>query len=543
LLALDGSTFDVLRPLLEADDLPTLKRLYQGGAHAPLTSVFPPITASAWTSFLTGKNPAQHGIFEFLQRRPDSYGVQAMNATKRQAASLWALLSAADKQVISINIPLTYPPEPVNGALVAGMPVPFGRRDFTFPPELAQEILSRLPDYSINATSVYLRGKAEVFLEEVQREVEQRLNLAELLLSRYDWDAAMVHILGTDRIQHEFWHCMDASHPEHRGEALRYQNAIRDYYRYIDARLERVLRFADEQTTVIVLSDHGFGPLTHFVYLNTWLLREGYLVLKRDALTRFKRLAFGLGFSPTRIYRLVQALGLGGLRGEIELSRRQALLDTLFLSFQDVDWGRTRAYARGNFGQIFLNVVGREPQGCVARGAEYEALREELSARLLATLRDPITGAALVVRVEKREALFSGPLFDEAPDLAVFMADERYVPLGTADFPAATVAEKAVGNTGDHRMDGILIMNGRGVKQGATGMPRLLDLAPTVLYLLGVAVPDDMDGRVLHDFLSLDSPTQYQSAPSPTTSAASSPYSAEEEAEIMKHLEDLGYLG
>lgn len=543
-IALDGATFDILDAWLDADKLPTLKKLRDEGARASLMTTFPPITAAAWNSFATGKNPAKHGIFEFLQRKQGSYDVEAMTATHRKARSLWQILSEAGKNVIVINVPVTYPPEKVNGSLVSGMPVPANRTDFAYPPELASELLNWFPDYSINATSVYIRGKADDFLQDIRRELNQRLTVAENLMQRQDWDFAMVHILGTDRIQHEFWHCMDETHPKHTDEAPKYKNAILEYYQEIDRNLHRVLDLADENTTVFVISDHGFGALHKFVYLNTWLLAEGFLVLKQNALTRLKSLAFKLGFSPTNIYKLVAALGMAGVRGGMDMGKRQQLLDVLFLSLKDVDWSKTKAYARGNFGQIFLNVKGREPEGIVQLGADYEKTVQAIINHL-PTLKDPQTGQPLVERVERRKNLFAGDYLDRAPDIAVFMRDETYVPLGTADFPANTVAENAIGNTGDHRFNGILMMHGRGVEKMDLNEASLMDIAPTVLHLLNLPVPTDMDGKVLLKALTPDLQTvQYiEVSDNPTASSAPSPYTPEEEAEVTKLLEDLGYLG
>ena len=209
-----------------------------------------------------------------------------------------------------------------------------------------------------------------------------------------------------------------------------------------------------------------------------------------------------------------------------------------------MDWKRTKAYARGNFGQIFLNVKGREPQGIVQPGDDYVRTVDEIIARL-PTLIDPTTGQQIVQRAERREALFNGPQIDRAPDIAVFMRDETYVGLGTADFPANTVAEKAIGNTGDHRYNGILLMSGRGVERGDLGRASLLDIAPTVLHLLGQPVPSDMDGEVLLKGLN----AEFQQVEMVEVEADSAPetvktdYTAEEEKEIMQHLQDLGYLG
>jgi predicted AlkP superfamily phosphohydrolase/phosphomutase len=225
----------------------------------------------------------------------------------------------------------------------------------------------------------------------------------------------------------------------------------------------------------------------------------------------------------------------------MDMGRRQQLLDSLFLSFQDVDWSRTRAYARGNFGQIFINRQGREPEGIVSEG-DYKRVVDEIIARL-PTLRDPKTGAPLVSQAKRRDELFHGPAIDRAPDIAVFMADERNVALGTADFPANTVAEKAIGNTGDHRFPGILMMQGRGIKRGSLPQASLLDVAPTVLHLLGLPVPKDMDGRVLLEALGDDLQGVAYTEGQAASTAAQSGYTAAEEAEILAHLDSLGYLG
>lgn len=537
-IALDGATFDILNPWLEAGHLPNLAKLR--GSHAQLMTTYPPITAAAWNSFATGKNPGKHGIFEFLQRRADSYAVETMNASKRGARSLWRILSDANKRVIVVNVPMTYPPEPVRGALVAGMPVPHQRQDFAYPPELAGEILEWLPDYEINASSVYIRGQADEFLNDIRAKMRQRLTVTEKLMQREDWDFAMVHILGTDRIQHEFWHCMDERHPRHKGEAAQYQDAILNFYQDVDRELERILQHTDEETAIVVISDHGFGPLHKFVYINVWLLDQGFLVLKRNA--ALKRLAFRMGFTPTNIYRLVAKLGMGGVRGGMDMNARQKLLDLVFLSLRDVDWARTKAYARGNFGQIFINVKGREPQGIVQPGAEYDRVVGEIIERL-PSLVDPQTGQPLVDHARRGNELFSGDYIDRAPDIGLFMRDETYVGLGTADFPGNRVAEDAIGNTGDHRYNGILMMSGAGIQAGDLGQAYLIDVAPTILHLLGEPVPNDMDGKVLIDALQphLQNVTTIDATDAPSVQDAA--YTPEEEAEMMQHLQDLGYLG
>jgi predicted AlkP superfamily phosphohydrolase/phosphomutase len=225
------------------------------------------------------------------------------------------------------------------------------------------------------------------------------------------------------------------------------------------------------------------------------------------------------------------------------------LAESLFLSRRHVDWTKTRAYAQGNFGQIFLNLQGRQPNGCVAP-ADARPLLDELKAGL-ATIKHPETGQPLVEHVYERDELYHGPHAALAPDLTVVLTDWRYRTIGLHDFTTNQVISPAFGPTGDHRMEGILIASGPAFRSGAEPIDAgLLDVAPTILHLLGIPVPDDWDGRVLSELLepaSLLAPAEPRLAPAFAAAGApslriDSRYTEDEDAAIQQRLADLGYL-
>ena len=235
-------------------------------------------------------------------------------------------------------------------------------------------------------------------------------------------------------------------------------------------------------------------------------------------------------------------------RGKQE-SKLDRLGETLFLSREHIDWSRTRAYAQGNFGQIFLNLKGRQPNGCVDRKPTSGRCSTRSRPGLL-QIPHPETGEPLVERVYERDELYHGPYADQAPDLTVVLEDWTYRTIGLHDFTTHKLISPAFGPTGDHRMEGVLVASGAGDSASAPRRPdaNLLDIAPTVLHLLGVPVPADMDGRVLSELLTPEfaATAAARAEVDPDASAqpvgSGSSYSSQDDAAIQDRLADLGYL-
>src|ERR1044071_4329190 len=418
-IGLDGASFNVLDPLIEKGHLPNLAKLIRGGARAELETTFPPITASAWSSFMTGKNPGKHGIFEFVRLDHDSKRELAVNASFREGRAVWDVLSDAGKRVIVHNFPCTYPPHALNGLMLADFMTPRGRRDFTSPLSLLTELEEKFGPYRLHLSQTYAGGKAQGVLDELNDELEYKAKVADYLMTHYEWDAFFQYFWGTDRIQHELWHIFDDSHPRHdKEEARRYLDRVYEYFNRVDEIVARLMTLAGDDPLVWVASDHGFGPAHKYCSFNIWLLQEGFLKLKSDALTRLKKMMFSIGLTPETAFKMIKKLPLGRMRPARGVSNNAGaskLLSTFFLSFNDVDWNRTLAFSKGNYGQIYVNLKGREPNGAVSE-PEYDAVRNRIVERLKA-LKDPLTGEAWAEHVFLREQVYEGPRVADAPDV------------------------------------------------------------------------------------------------------------------------------
>jgi len=554
-IGLDGATFDLIKPWVAEGALPTLQRLLREGAHGELRSTVPPMTGPAWTTFATGVNPGKHRLYDWIARKPDSYEFLPVTALDCQSPMIYSLLSQTGRRVCALNIPMTYPPLPVNGLLVSGLPAPSTRNTITYPTELYQEILDAVGDYILypDPGQAYSDSGVDAFLTRLYKTTELRIKTLDYLRSREAWDFAMVVFNGTDTISHALWKYMDKTHPLHDPQqAEKYGSAIHDYYQHLDRQLARIVDTLPDDTTLVVMSDHGFGPFHKFIHVNNWLMREGFMKLKPGLLARIKHGMFRLGFSPMNVYDTLMRLGFGALKREVVRGQGQGLLKTLFLSFEDVDWSRTQAYSLGNVGQIRINLVGREPFGCVQPGVAYERVRTEIIERLK-TLRDPRTGELVAETIYRREELYSGDYFEEAPDIVFLPRRLEYFGFGEYEFGSHKIIEAMKrGISGTHRMNGIFLAYGAAVRAGVEIQgAALVDLAPTILHLMGEEVPVHMDGRVLTEVLRDDvTPIARKRSPSTTAtdyngvgSPPSDVLSAEEQKVLAERLRSLGYVG
>jgi predicted AlkP superfamily phosphohydrolase/phosphomutase len=550
-IGLDGATFDLIKPWSAAGHLPTLSRLMAEGAHGVLRSTIPPMTGPAWTSFATGVNPGKHRLYDWIAPEPNSYRFLPLTALDATAPTIYTLLSQLGRRVCTLNIPMTYPPVPVNGVMVSGMPAPSVRSTITYPAGLYQEILQAVGDYILypDPGQAYSDSGVDAFLKHLYRCTELRISTFDYLRRREAWDFAMLVFSGTDTISHALWKYMDTRHPLHDPRrAAKYGPAIRDFYQCLDSHLAAVVDSLDADTTLIIMSDHGFGPFHKFIHINNWLIREGLMRVRPDRRSRFKQRLFDLGFAPMNVYNALMRLGWGGLKREVVRGQGQGLLKFLFLPFEDVDWSRTVAYSLGNVGQIRLNVIGREPCGCIEPGVAYERVRDGIIARLL-ELRDPETGESVVETVYRREEIYSGPQLESAPDIVFLPRRLEYFGFGEYEFGSHKVIEAMQrGISGTHRLDGIFMAHGQGIKPGVVvENAQIVDLAPTILHLMGEPVPEHMDGRVLrealHDTLQaariVVKPYQW---PSPANGNGHS-LTEEEEHLLAERMRSLGYVG
>ncbi len=561
-LGLDGATWDLLNPLLNDGLLPNLARLREQGSSGSLHSVFPPLSPVAWTAVMTGKNSGKHGIFEFMEygHHPLCGRVNSSRAIKSDL--LWETAGRYGKKTVAGGVPLSYPPRPSErfpGFFLGDFLSPANAADFASDPLIFAELEQKVGRYQPWSTSIHDGGNEAVVLADLQAFLEQHLDAVRFLMNRCEWDLFIFDLMATDRFQHELWHAWDLTHRAARGrerelEALRPK--LIEFWQTLDRGVGSIAADLPPDASLLLISDHGFGPIEHYVNFNVWLLEHNFIMLEDSFYVKQKYWFYRHGATPEWIYGVMSRLGLGNHRVARFRGKQEGLMDrlgeSLFLSRRHIDWSRTRAYAQGNFGQIFLNVKGQQPSGCVAP-EDVRPLLDDLKAGLMA-IPHPETGKPLVEHVYERDELYHGPYSGLSPDLTVVLTDWKYRTIGLHDFTTNKVISPAFGPTGDHRLEGILIATGPAFQAGA--QPRgaaLLDIAPTVLHLLGVPVPDDMDGRVLTELLQ---PSLSESAHLPddelalvaaqagAVSGVSSDgsYSDEQDAAIQQRLADLGYL-
>jgi predicted AlkP superfamily phosphohydrolase/phosphomutase len=548
-LGLDGVTFDLLGPWIEAGEMPNLKRLIKQGASGTLRTTLPPISSSSWSSFVTGVNPGKHGLVDFVYPGADSYKVTMVDASSRRTRALWNWLNDAGYQVGLIGIPTTYPVEPVDGFMISGFLTPSPESEWAYPPELKQELQAELGEFLLSPNERY-RSTAHLdrFLEDLTASVENRTQAALYLMRNKPWDLLAVVYWDTDMVQHETWRLLDPHHPRHDPqEAALYREQIIGFHRKVDADVGRLLAEVDSDTLIVVMSDHGFGPVHSFFLTNNWLASLGLLKFKRNPWTAFKRLLFRLGYTPLRMFRITQGLGLSSLRKSVRFQQKSGLVNRVFLSFNDVDWSRTQAFSIGSFGQVYINVAGLRPEGIVPPGQACEELKERIE-REAQTLHDPLSGEPLIERVYRREEIYSGPYTDRTPDLIVQTRGWEYMAFGHADFGSNKLVEPITGLSGHHRPEGILILAGAGIKPGTQLQnASILDLTPTILHVMNQAVPEAMDGRVLNEAFAKSSPharSVVHSQANVYKDEVPRPGPSDEEtAEMQEKLRGWGYAG
>ena len=530
IIGLDGATLDVVQPLAAAGQLPHLADLMSRGAWGTLLSTIPPITAPAWVSFMTGKNPGAHGVFDFVRLMPGLPRAAAPIHSFLSIASptIWHLLSHQGRRLAVINVPFTSPPFPVNGVLVSGLLVPGPGANFTYPPELKEELRHQAGGFALdwNVRGVPVgRGRGR-WLHSFRLAEQQRHRAALYLLRTYPWDCAAVVYTLTDRAQHLYWS------PTAAPGSRQFPTEIASAYQLADAMVGELLAQAGPDTTALVLSDHGYGSLTRAFNTNTFLANLGLLALQPS------RRSWGLR-RPT-VARLLSRLGMDALIPALPAGLRDLRLPLPLPRRQpQIDWHNTQAYA-ASWG-IRINLAGREPHGTVAPGQEYERLRDQIIAHLRG-LSDPVTGERAIASAWRREELYHGPFLDQAPDIVFSLAAPDC--LQNSHLGRKTLFSPRPGGT--HRLQGMFIVAGPQVAPGPAPTAHITDLAPTILHLLGCQVPGDMEGRVLTGCLRADwlarFPLHSTTAAASAAPGSDSPYSQQQEERLKEHLRALGYL-
>lgn len=555
-IGLDGATFDLILPWVKAGELPTFDRLLQTGAAVPLRSVTHPYTAQAWTTMMTGRNAGAHRIFDFWERDFATYGFKLLNAGMRTTPALWTILSQRDLPVIVVNVPMSYPPEQVKGVMVSGRDTPGLDSAYTYPPSLKHELGQALKRDYVIVPNDWRHAKRREFIkvrDALLDEIEVRVAATQHLMQTRDWRFCMFVISATDGAMHFLWQFHDETHPLHNPAAApELRSSLLQIYRHVDDALARLLKTLPDDVTTVLVSDHGGGGNpSSIIHLNLWLAQQGLLAFRASSKNTAVPLARALEALKKRVYGLVSFQTLTKLRRLWPDRFRSRLSDATLLG--DIDWAQTRAFSEERRGNIWINLKGRDPQGIVEEGAEYEAIRDQI-VETLPNLQDPLTGEKPVKRVWRREELFAGPFLKKLPDLVVetespdiFRSRGKYVgsdPVRQIE-PSELQTQKT---SGGHRYNGIFVAAGPNIRRGAwLDEMSMIDVSPTLLYMLGEAIPSEMEGRVIkelfeQEYLQTQPPKCGDSPSLPGDTREDKSYSDEESKEIEKRLAGLGYL-
>lgn len=431
-IGIDGVPYSFLQQQMAAGVMDHFARLVERGSFREMKSVIPTVSSVAWASYMTGKNSGKHNIYGFVDRHPDPLEIFIPTSSQMKGETLWEILSRNGMQVVVINVPVTYSPRQVNGIIISGF-LSTKLEKAVYP----QSLFSKLKEmeYRIDVDAWQARRDMRKFLEDLHYTLERRIETAFYLMDHQEWDFFQLHIMETDRINHFLWEQWESGDATYAPEFIKFYQKIDRFLGEMEDRLAG-------DTEFIILSDHGFCTLKKEVFINRWLEERGYLKLRdgeRRALSDIK--------NESKAYSLIP-------------------------------------------GRIFINLKGREQMGSVGAGKEYEEVREGLIAEL-PTMVDPETRERIVKTVLRREDLYSGPCFEQAPDL-VAVPEDGYDLKGNLDQERLTHKGTLVGM---HTFeDAALYMRGKEIPSEDFS---ITDLMPTILGLMGVPVPEDVDGSPL----------------------------------------------
>ena len=531
IIGLDGATFDIIGPLVSASRLPVLSRLMREGVSAPLRSTILPNSFPGWASCTTGTSEGMHGVFSPFIKNPFKYTVSAMSGRDIMTRSVWDIVTEAGGRSIVLNVPTTYPPEPINGLMVTGMLTPGRGSEFTYPVSLKAELLAEFPNYVIEPERI---PDKHARAREFRRTIEVRERALKFLMQRSEWDFLMVVFSVLDRAQHDYWADMDPKHPRHDPTTpTEFREFIQEVYERLDAAVGRIIEQLPAAARVLIVSDHGFCSELYEVRINELLASAGLLGFKSPGSR--KNIARVKSFKQ----KVARRLSPGAPSGNV--LDRKVEYGSAFLD--EIDWSQTRAFFAQDKG-VWINLAGRESDGVVSE-SEFDSVIEEARAALLG-LTSPEDGEPVFESVMRREEAFRGAWSNKLPDLVMVPRRDEYVYNERPSY--GDVIVPADSTTGTHSRDGIFIAWGRDVRSNIilTERLNLRDVGPTALALLGCPLTTDMDGRaVIEAFTDVGEPahrgSSYKQTPT-DPSLRQSVYSSSEEAELRERLRALGYI-
>ena len=434
------------------EDCPNIKKLVESGVFGKLKSSDPPITIPAWMVMATGKKAGTLGLYGFRHRKENSYAdywIATSYSIKEK--KIWDILSERGLKSCILGLPPTYPVQPINGCLVAGFITPDTSSQYTYPLELKDEIKENIGNYILDVN--FRINNKEALLHEIYEMTEVQFKTVNYLIVNKEWTYFKFVIIGLDRFHHAFWKYYDKSHKRYLPNN-KFESEMKKFYKYLDTKIGEVLDLLDDKVSVMIVSDHGAKAMKGLISVNMALEKLGLLTFKEKP-------------EPgTRI-------------GDAE-----------------IDWEKTYAWGWGGYyARIFLNVEGREEQGII-KMENYDKIREEISIKLKNIKDDK--GNLMDTKVYKPEELFS-TIHGDPPDLMVYFDDLNWRSAGTVGYESMYLRENDIGpDDAVHDYYGIYVIYYPGKEIGKNlGIKNILDIAPTSLEILGIDVPEDMEGEII----------------------------------------------
>lgn len=522
LIGLDGASFNYIDPLLEKKLMPNLKQLMEQGTKGRLKSVMPPQTPAAWASMYTGKNPGKHGIFDWWYPSKFDYTLIPFSAKSIKAVPIWHILSRSNIKVGIMNIPLTYPVKVVNGFFICGLDNPYRHLELeegvTYPPGLLKEIRENCCDYKIHIDPANCSTMEELLTQWILME-SNRTKAACYLIDKFQPEFMWIHYHMGDYFAHR---------------AKKNSDIVAKAYAALDENIGEIIKKYGKKTIIFVVSDHGQIEISKFIMIHNWLEQNGLLT-------------YNTTIADLRIGRIIQQY----LRALVALSSEEekVIIDELVTlwknlptdiqhkitnavrkrfpgcckSHTNIDWSKTKAFTCSFYGQIYINLNGREPNGIVKQGTEYDDLVKFIIHKLK-ELKDPVTGKKIVKEASRKEDVYQGSSLSIAPDIICFLNDYSYhfCPIYhfylENDSIICNIDQDAIARDfrlqdrsffADHSPDGILVTCGSCIRKKHTVYnASVMDITPTILHIFHCPVPSDMDGMILKDIFSNFRPSE-----------------------------------
>lgn len=530
-LGLDGGSWNILTPFMNQGYMPNLKKIHENGVSGTLQSTQPPYTGPAWVSSFTGVNPGKHGVFGFTNFMEGKTQRSLISSRTIGAKKIWRYLDKAGKSSGLINVPVTYPVESLNGFMISGFLAPQGAEDFTYPADLYKDLIKEVGTYIVNVRisgrMLDTEDKAHDFIKDIMFCTQKRFEAMKTLWSSYAPDFFMIVFNCLDKIQHKFWKFLDIEEPlYHTAMAEKLRPRLIEVYQQIDKIIGYILKRLNKNTTLLIISDHGFGPLEKRVFINKWLKQEKLLSFKKHKayIHKFVNLTKlnGIKFSKFGI----------GIASDNPVDSMIDFSKTLFYS--------SDAYEQG----IYFNSRAEKVQ---RRQVSYEDEIKKTEDKIRG-LTDPQTGECFVDEVRRREDIYWGPYIKQAPNLLLKMKNYGYLLNKSVPLKGDGILREVSGPDGCHRSEGIFAAYGFNIDRKKNFEASIMDVTPTVLYNLGVAVPEGLDGKVLKNIFAakFKNITKLEFSKEEFSlkkrGMGEIKYNEKEEKEIRSRLKELGYL-